>query len=157
MAIPDGKPATDFSAMNREWVRAVAAEAAEAGGSGIPAPENPSDGDVLTYDSATSSWIAEAPSGGGGGFYVINQNTTTKVLDKTFIDIYNAFTSGYICVIKEYYDADEEYGAYWNFYVITVVNRNTDLQGEGDGGAFGDSGGTYYDALTDNAYPSLRT
>ena len=63
MAIPDGKPATDFSAMNREWVRAVAEEA----GGGIPAPENPSDGDVLTYDSTTSAWVAEAPSGGGGG------------------------------------------------------------------------------------------
>ena len=66
MAIPDGKPATDFSAMNREWVRAVADEAASSGGSGIPAPENPSDGDVLTYDSTTSAWVAEAPSGGGG-------------------------------------------------------------------------------------------
>jgi len=64
MAIPDGKPATDFSAMNREWVRAVAEEAAESGG-GIPAPDSPSDGDVLTYDSATSAWVAEAPSGGG--------------------------------------------------------------------------------------------
>ena len=32
MAIPDGKPATDFSAMNREWVRAVAKE--EGGGGG---------------------------------------------------------------------------------------------------------------------------
>ena len=62
MAIPDGKPATDFSAMNREWVRAVAAEAASSGGGGIPAPENPSDGDVLTYDSTTSAWVAEAPS-----------------------------------------------------------------------------------------------
>lgn len=63
MAIPDGKPATDFSAMNREWVRAVAEEV---GGGGIPAPENPSDGDVLTYDSTDGEWKAEAPSGGGG-------------------------------------------------------------------------------------------
>lgn len=71
MAIPDGKPATDFSAMNREWVRAVAKEAAEGGGggggSGIPAPENPSDGDVLTYSSADDEWVAAAPGGGGGG------------------------------------------------------------------------------------------
>ena len=29
MAVPNGKPATDFSAMNREWVRAVAKEEAE--------------------------------------------------------------------------------------------------------------------------------
>lgn len=59
MAVPDGKPATDFSAMNREWVRGVASEAA---GGGIPAPENPNDGDVLTYDSTTHEWKAAAPS-----------------------------------------------------------------------------------------------
>ena len=60
MAVPDGKPATDFSAMNREWVRGVASETA---GGGIPAPENPSDGDVLTYDSTSDTWVAAAPSG----------------------------------------------------------------------------------------------
>lgn len=59
MAIPDGKPATDFSAMNREWVRAVAKEAASGV---IPAPENPSNGDVLTYDSTTHAWTAASPS-----------------------------------------------------------------------------------------------
>lgn len=64
MAIPDGKPATDFSAMNREWVRAVAEEAAESGG-GIPAPENPSNGDVLTYNSTTQKWEAADPPASG--------------------------------------------------------------------------------------------
>ena len=61
MAIPYGKPATDFSAMNREWVRAVAEEAVAEGG--IPAPENPSNGNVLTYDSSNSAWVAAAPTG----------------------------------------------------------------------------------------------
>lgn len=65
MAIPDGKPATDFSAMNREWVRAVAEEAAESGGGGIPAPENPSNGDVLTYSSTDTAWVAAAPAASG--------------------------------------------------------------------------------------------
>ena len=59
MAIPDGKPATDFSAMNREWVRAIIAEAA---GGRIIAPEDPSDGDVLTYDSTSDAWVASAPN-----------------------------------------------------------------------------------------------
>ena len=70
MAIPDGKPATDFSAMNREWVRAVAEEAAGSGG-GIPAPENPSDGDVLTYDSTDDEWVAAAPGGGESDILVV--------------------------------------------------------------------------------------
>ena len=61
MAVPDGKPATSFNAMDREWVRAVANE--EAGGA-IPAPENPSNGDVLTYNSTSGAWEADAPSGG---------------------------------------------------------------------------------------------
>ena len=59
MAIPDGKPATDFSAMNREWVRAVVKEATSGV---IPAPENPNNGDVLTYSSTDSAWVAAAPN-----------------------------------------------------------------------------------------------
>ena len=111
MAIPDGKPATDFNAMDREWVKAVAKEAVDnaeselpevsgsdngdvltvVGGvwakaappaSGIPAPASPSDGDVLTYDSATSSWVAEAPSGG-------DSNTFDILLDSDVdLDVY---------------------------------------------------------------------
>lgn len=92
MAIPDGRPATDFNAANREWVRDVAKEAvdnaeselpevsgsdngdvltvvsgvwakASPPASGIPAPASPSDGDVLTYDSSSSTWVAEPSSG----------------------------------------------------------------------------------------------
>lgn len=65
MAIPNGKPATDFSDMNKEYIRAVAKEEAAAGERGIPAPENPSNGDVLTYDSTEGEWVAAAPSAGG--------------------------------------------------------------------------------------------
>jgi hypothetical protein len=37
---------------------------------GLPSelPSTASDGDVLTYDTGTSSWVAAAPSGGGGSF-----------------------------------------------------------------------------------------
>ena len=61
MAIPDGKPATDFSAMNREWVRAVAAEAAES--VGLPEITEADEGKVLTVESGEAAWA----SGGGGG------------------------------------------------------------------------------------------
>ena len=60
MAIPDGKPATDFSAMNREWVRAVAAEAAES--VGLPEITEADEGKVLTVESGEAAW---ATAGGG--------------------------------------------------------------------------------------------
>ena len=80
MAVPDGKPATDFSAMNREWVRGVASEA----GCGIPAPENPNDGDVLTYDSTSNSWIAAAPGGGGSSDFSATEVTLVVTEDGDF-------------------------------------------------------------------------
>ena len=68
------------------------------GGGGIPAPASPSDGDVLTYDSSTSAWVAEAPSGGGGGGVLIITDTQ-GTLDKTFSEIYTAYTSGVKCIV----------------------------------------------------------
>ena len=104
MAIPDGKPATDFSAMNREWVRAVAKEEA-AGEVGIPAPENPSNGDVLTFDSTSSAWVAEAPSG-GSSFITIGDSADT--LDKTWSEIRTAFISGSPCFVGYTHPVTEE-------------------------------------------------
>ena len=172
MAIPDGKPATDFSAMNREWVRAVAAEAgglpevsgddngkvltvvtgeweaATPAASGIPAPENPSNGDVLTYDGTTSAWVAEAPSGGlpavsaltdDGKVLTVNDgewkartlpssfeitwNTTTNKLNKTFDTILNHFRAGTPCFIRK-----TASGIYLSdyLYIVTAVIANYD-------------------------------
>ena len=148
MAIPDGKPATDFSAMNREWVRAVAEEAAEAGGlpevsgsdngkvltvvsgeweaatpaaSGIPAPADPSDGDVLTYSSTDSAWVAAAPSGGGGNILtvIITQNQDEKfVTDKTASEILAAYTNGYFIYLQNA-DSGEGYAQYYMWYVAS--------------------------------------
>ena len=47
---------------------------ASGGGGGIPAPENPSDGDVLTYSSADDEWVAATPSGGLHAYEVLINN-----------------------------------------------------------------------------------
>ena len=83
MAVPDGKPATDFSAMDREWVRGIASEA----GCGIPAPENPNDGDVLTYDSTSNSWIAAAPGGGGSSDFSETEVTLVVTEDGNYTNV----------------------------------------------------------------------
>ena len=126
MAIPDGKPATDFSAMNREWVRAVAEEAgadvlpsvsgsnngqvltvvsgewaaANPPASGIPAPASPSNGDVLTYDSTGSAWVAAAPGGGGANILFLTEDDDTGELSETYATIESALEAGTIVIIK---------------------------------------------------------
>ena len=59
MAIPDGRPATDFNAMNREWVKAIAKEAAS-GASSLPEVSATDNGDVLTVVSG--EWAKAAPA-----------------------------------------------------------------------------------------------
>ena len=137
MAIPDGKPATDFSAMNREWVRAVAAEAAEGGGGGggIPAPENPSDGDVLTYSSADDEWVAAAPSGGE--------------LDSAFF------------YVKLEDNPDYETDPSWNIRTVATVKEILDAMADGKqligtpGDSFncGDAGQDQYFLVITNVIP----
>ena len=110
MAIPDGKPATDFSAMNREWVRAVAAEAASSGGGGIPAPENPSDGDVLTYSSSDDEWIAAAPSGGVVCIpLTIDELNNVMVLGATYAEIEALMTAGTFLFFKQVSEGEIDY------------------------------------------------
>lgn len=65
MAVPDGKPATDFNAMNREWVRAVATEIADGGGTNLPEVSASDNGDVLTVVEgvwAKATPVAELPT-----------------------------------------------------------------------------------------------
>lgn len=44
------------------------------------------DGDVLTYDSGTSTWIAAPPSGGGGHEILVNDTPFTQRAGLNFID-----------------------------------------------------------------------
>ena len=96
------------------------------GGGGIPAPENPSDGDVLTYDSTTSAWVAEAPSGGGGGVLVITVNNSTHALNKTFSEIYTAYIAGTKCIVEQE-ESQEEYTITHYYDVMEIVR--TDING----------------------------
>lgn len=158
MAIPDGKPATDFSAMNREWVRAVAAEAAEGGGGGggIPAPENPSDGDVLTYSSTDSAWVAAAPSGGGGSIMIVNAAPvgSALVLDKTYNEIKTAMAAGTIVIVSTAF-SDEGY--YSLEHSIASVSEQATAGGGTDYTVFIFAGGQTTNYFTDDPddYPEL--
>ncbi len=89
MAVKDGLPSTDFSRMNREYIKAIVEGAR---GGSIPTPENPSDGDVLTYSSTDSAWVAAAPDVG----LVVNVAFTesTATLDKTWKEISDATNAG---------------------------------------------------------------
>lgn len=58
MAVKDGLPATDLSRMNREYIKAVAAESG-GGGSGLPEVSGADNGDVLTV--VEGAWAKAAP------------------------------------------------------------------------------------------------
>ena len=125
MAIPDGKPATDFSAMNREWVRAVAEEA----GGGIPAPENPSDGDVLTYSSTDSAWVAAAPGGGGGGDGAIIYNSNNIVYNNdgtATITVARGGPNDAIATVQNLIDDLATGPVYFKMSQITVTDDQSD-------------------------------
>lgn len=120
MAIPDGKPATDFSAMNREWVRAVAKEAAEGGGGGgggIPAPENPSDGDVLTFSSTDEAWVAAAPSESVFPIIITSEEVDgdyVYTFSPSITDIIAAKEAGKIILAKYDDYTSTQYNSYYN-------------------------------------------
>lgn len=59
----------------------------------IAAPASPNDGDVLTYDSDSDEWVAEAPSG-GGAVSSVNGQTGAVVLDAEDVGAYSKPSSG---------------------------------------------------------------
>lgn len=94
MAVKDGLPSTDFSRMNREYIKAVAKGGS--GGGGLPEITEADEGKVLTVESGEAAW-ATAGGGGGGSVLLITLSGTT--LNKTGQEIANAFTSGSVCIV----------------------------------------------------------
>ena len=74
MAVKDGLPSTDFSRMNREYIKAVAGES----GGGLPEITEADEGKVLTVESGEAAW---AEGGGGGSSPVVVVNITNIVSD----------------------------------------------------------------------------
>ena len=87
------------------------------GGGGIPAPANPSDGDVLTYDSTTSAWVAEPPS--ESVFPVVITSETVDDEDvytfsPSITDIIAAKEAGKIILAKYDDYTSTQYNTYYN-------------------------------------------
>lgn len=58
---------------------------------------NPSNDDVLTYDSTSEKWVNKTliNNNSGGGYLKLTMNQETGALDKTWKEIYDAFSAGY--------------------------------------------------------------
>ena len=87
--IPDG-------ATNADVIEAIAAQIDEGGGGGseLPAVTSDDNGDVLTV--VEGAWAKAAPSGGGSDIFVVTytDNNGTLTYDKTFAEIYAAYSAG---------------------------------------------------------------
>ena len=73
MAVKDGLPATDFSRMNREYIKAVAEGGS--GGGGLPEITEADEGKFLGVVSGEAAW---ATAGGGGGGTAVECTVTEE-------------------------------------------------------------------------------
>lgn len=91
MAVKDGLPSTDFSRMNREYIKAVAEGSA---GSVLPEIAAADEGKFLGVVSGEAAW---ATAGGGAEKFVITYEYgegDAVVADKTYAEILSAYTTG---------------------------------------------------------------
>jgi len=123
-------------------------------GGGIPAPDSPSDGDVLTYDSTAGEWVAAAPGGGGGGSFVItytyDEVTEITTLSATGQQIFTAAQSGPVILMQSnFLDADPPTEYTWYYlHAYFISDDPTESAYTFD---FGSGGVFYANSLSD--YP----
>lgn len=88
---------------------------------------NPSNNDVLTYDSASEKWVNKAAtSGGSGGVFIVTQIPSSDLLDKTFNEIKAAFLSGASVFLSyQKVESDPDYGNTQNSYEPLVDIKET--------------------------------
>lgn len=93
MAVKDGLPSTDFSRMNREYIKEVAEGSA---GSVLPDIAAADEGKFLGVVSGEAAW---AEGGGGVENFVVTytfDEDDEVVADKTYAQIFAAYTAGNI-------------------------------------------------------------
>lgn len=114
--------------------------------------QNPTDGQTLKYDAASGKWVNE--EGGGSAPLIVNSSYDVErgdVLNKTWQEIYDAFTRGVPVIIQKLSVTANERD--YKAYIVNYVTELTD----GDGGTYsvGVSNLGTYDASSADDYPSI--
>lgn len=123
MAVKDGLPATDFSRMNREYIKKVVEEAGGgSGGGGLPEITADDEGKVLTVESGAAAWATAG--GGGGGVLIITD--TEGTLNKTAQEISTAFLAGVQCLIRS--TVTDEYGEFVEHNIMFSYEDVNDVE-----------------------------
>lgn len=123
MAVKDGLPSTDFSRMNREYIKEVAEGSA---GSVLPDIAAADEGKFLGVVSGEAAWATAGGGGGGGGAFLLTPTVGESriTLDKTCTEIETAFAAGLSCVFLTEDDSNIQR---WELYLVTHTDVGEEL------------------------------